>query len=85
VDDKTNLKEYSTIKFVIANTPMAILEIELRSKITIEAKSKIFPTIITVKYSTNVVEYILIRPTRPKLDRSSSKIHSSTIINESIL
>jgi len=29
---------------MIANTPKTSLEIELRSKITIEAKSKMFPT-----------------------------------------
>jgi hypothetical protein len=85
VEDKTNLKEYSTMKFTIANTTIAILEIELRSRITMEAKINMFPTMITVRYSTNVMEYILIRPTRPKLDRSSRRIQSRTIRNERIL
>jgi hypothetical protein len=85
VEDKTNLKEYSTMKFTIANTTIAILEIELRSRITMEAKIKMFPTMITVRYSTNVMENALIRPTRPKLDRSSRRIQSRTIRNERIL
>jgi hypothetical protein len=85
VEDKTNLKEYSTMKFTIANTTIAILEIELRSRITMEAKINMFPTMITVRYSTNVMEYILIRPTRPQLDRSSRRIQSRTIRNERIL
>ena len=84
-EDKMNLKEYKERKLITANTPITNLEIEFKSKITIDAKTTKIPINTTVKYSIKVIEYIFIRPIRPRLACSSSNIQISITIKEIIL